>query len=186
MALDGEALRSGLILATCLRFPHLIDTFEDRLERLEPRDPDHAALATALLRASARDSEALGAEISRTGLGSALERLRAMSHLAITPFLAGDGDAARAEDCLTEEFAKISAARAIEQELREAPRDLAEAGEDGDDGLAFRLNEAVRGRHEALYPRGDVAAEQFGASSAARDAFRQLLSTAGQGKKTTN
>ncbi|MBF9045281.1 DNA primase [Rhodobacterales bacterium HKCCE4037] len=183
-ALNGETLRSGLIVACCIRFPHLIDDFEDQLDRLNPRDPDHAALATFLLRTTTRDPAALLDEINASPQAPALERLLALSHLAITPFLIGDGDPSRAAECLAEEFAKQAAARAIEDEMAEATQDLGEITNDEDATLAYRLNEAVRGKHAALRPRGEDDAEQFGETADARAEFHRLLSTAGQGKKT--
>jgi DNA primase len=185
-ALDGETLRTGLILASCIRFPDLIDAFEDQLDRFEPRDRDHMALATFLLGTTTRDPATLLDEINASPLAPTLERLLSLSHLGITPFLIGDGDAARAAECLTEEFAKQAAVRAIEEEMAEATQDLGEITETQDATLAYRLNEAVRGKHAALTPKGEDDAEQFGETSEARAEFHRLLSTAGQGKKTRN
>ncbi len=185
VSLNGDVLKTGLILATLLRFPDLIDAFEDQLERLAPRDPDHAALIAHLLRTQIRDAAALTEEISASSLRPALESLLGLSHLAITPFLIGDGDAVRAADCLAEEFTKLNAARAIEDEMVEATQDLGAVTDAEDHTLAFRLNEAVRGKHAALHPKGDDNEEQFGETAEARSAFHQLLSTAGQGKKTS-
>ncbi|MEJ6393946.1 DNA primase [Gymnodinialimonas sp. 2305UL16-5] len=182
-ALNGEALRISLILATCLRFPDLIDDFEDQLDRLNPSDPDHGQLAAHLLRSATRDPIALKDEISASSLAPALESLEATGHLRITPFLMGNGDPVRAAECLTEEFAKLTATRAIQDELAEATQDLGEVTDDEDRTLAFRLNEAVRGKHAALHPKGDDGSEQFGETAQARAAFHQLLSAAGQGKK---
>jgi DNA primase len=85
--LSGERLRLALILATLCRYPTLIDTFEERIERLEPADPDIAALALFLLGTSQRDRAALRDEIAKNGHLSTLETLEATGHLRITPFL---------------------------------------------------------------------------------------------------
>ena len=182
-ALSGESLRTGLIVATCIRFPDLIDAFEDQLDRLIPRDPDHSRLTAHLLRTQTRDAATLFDEISASSLAPALESLMGLSHLAITPFLIGDGDQTRAAECLAEEFTKFTAARAIEDELAEATQDLGQVTDGEDATLAFRLSEAVRGKHEAQSPKGEDNAEQFGDTSEARAEFHRLLSTAGQGKK---
>ncbi|MEX3014299.1 DNA primase [Gymnodinialimonas hymeniacidonis] len=183
-ALNGETLRTGLIVASCIRFPDLIDVFEDQLDRLNPRDTDHAELATFILRTNTRDPATLLDEINASPCAPALERLLSLSHLAITPFLIGDGDPSRTAECLAEEFAKQAAARAIEDEMAEATQDLGEITNDEDATLAYRLNEAVRGKHAALSPKGEDDAEQFGETADARAEFHRLLSTAGQGKKT--
>ncbi|WP_341864046.1 DNA primase [Gymnodinialimonas sp. 57CJ19] len=182
-ALSGESLRTGLIVATCIRFPELIDVFEDRLDRLTPRDPDHARLSAHLLRTQTRDAATLLDELNASPLAPALESLLGLSHLAITPFLIGDGDSFRAEECLAEEFAKLAATRAIEDEMLEASQDVASVPDEGDPALAYRMNEALRGKHAAQNPKGEDNAEQFGETNEARSAFHQLLSTAGQGKK---
>ncbi|ABD56366.1 DNA primase [Jannaschia sp. CCS1] len=182
-ALSGETLRTGLIVATCIRFPDLIDVFEPQLDRMNPRDPDHARLTAHLLRTQNREAATLLDEINASPLAPALESLLRLSHLAITPFLIGAGDRARAEDCLEEEFARLTAARAIEDEMVEASQDVEAAPDEGDPALAYRMKEALRGKHAAQSPKGEDNAEQFGETSEARSAFHQLLSTAGQGKK---
>jgi DNA primase len=182
-ALSGDTLRTGLIIATCIRFPDLIDEFEGALDRLSPRDPDHARLAAHLLRTNTRDAGTLLDEISASPLSPALESLLSLSHLAITPWLIGDGDRDRAAENLAEEFVKQAAAQAVEEERSESTADIHDVTEEGDGKLNYRLNEAVRTKHEALSPKGDDNAEQFGETSQARADFHRLLSTAGQGKK---
>jgi hypothetical protein len=121
-----------------------LTTFEERIERLEPTDPDIAALALFLLGTSQRDRAALRDEISRNGHLSTLERLEATGHLRITPFLseqADDIDAART--CLDDELSKQAAAQAWQSELNEATHDLAENAIEEDSTLAFRLRQAV-------------------------------------------
>lgn len=184
-ALNGDTLRSGLIVASCIRFPNLIDVFEDQLDRMRPRDPDHARLAAHLVRTPTRDAATLLDEINASPLAAALESLLSLSHLAITPFLIGNGDQMRAEECLAEEFTIFAATRAVEDEMAEAMQDVAAVPEEGDAALAYRMNEANRSKHAAQSPKGDDNAEQFGETSEARSAFHQLLSTAGQGKKKT-
>lgn len=182
-ALSGDTLRTGLIVASCIRFPDLIDEFEGQLDRMSPRDPDHARLAAYLLRTNTRDAGTLLDEINASPLGSALESLLSLSHLAITPWLIGAGDRDRAAENLAEEFTKQAAARAVEDEQSEGTADIHDVSDDGDGKLNYRLNEAVRSKHAALSPKGDDNAEQFGETSEARADFHRLLSTAGQGKK---
>jgi DNA primase len=183
--LSGENLRLALIIATLCRYPTLIDTFEERIERLEPTDPDIAALALFLLGTSQRDRAALRDEISRNGHLSTLETLEATGHLRITPFLseqADDIDAART--CLDDELSKQAAAQAWQSELNEATHDLAENAIEEDSTLAFRLRQAVNNRHAAMTPHGDRPNEQFGDTPQARAAFHELLNKAGQAKKS--
>ncbi|AHM04155.1 DNA primase [Roseibacterium elongatum DSM 19469] len=181
--LDGEALRVALILTTLVRFPDLIDQYEDRLERLAPRDAEQARLANHLLATESRTPDALRSEIMAAGLGPTLESLEATGHLRVTPFLIGAGDVEQAAICLGEEFAKHAAAHAIEEEMAEALEDLGQTTDGEDATLSFRLNQAVRSKHAALSPRDDGPAEQFGDTQEARAAFHELLNSAGRAKK---
>jgi DNA primase len=181
--LRGDTLRCALILATLCRYPQLLDVFDDQLERLEPQDEAVGRLAWFLLCTPERDAERLRETLSDTGHLQTLESLEATGHLRITPFLTGRYDPEAARVCLQEEFAKHAAARALEAELNEAAHDLAEAAVEDDSRLAFRLRQAVRGRHAALSPREDGPLEQFGDTPEARAAFHELLNSAGQAKK---
>jgi DNA primase len=181
--LEGERLRCALILATFCRYPALIDAFEDRLDRLDPRDEAVAHLVWFLVGTPERDRDRLREALSRAGHLETLESLEATGHLRITPFLTSRDDPDAARTCLEEEFAKHAAARALEDELSEAAHDLAEAAIEEDSTLAFRLRQAVRGKHAALSPRDDGPLEQFGDTPEARAAFHELLNSAGHAKK---
>lgn len=149
--LDADDLRVTLILATLCRYPALIARFENDLDRLSPRAPDHAALADLLLATRATDAEAIAADCVAAGLGSALERLQSMPHLRITPILSAAPAPDKAAACLAEEFAKYHATRALEAEMTEALEDL-ETTTEGDNRLVRRLNHAVQTRHRAGRP----------------------------------
>jgi DNA primase len=158
-ALAAEDLRIMLILATLCRYPTLIERFESDLDRLTPRHPDHAALVDLLLSTRADDEDEVAAECAAAGLSSALEGLRTTAHLRITPILIGPHDPDKAADCLSEEFAKYHAERALKAEMSEALEDLARAP-DGDARLGRRLNHAVQRR---LTASRSTSAEALGA-----------------------
>jgi DNA primase len=182
--LEGERLRVALVLATICRYPALIDEFEERLERFDPRDEEAARLAWFLVATPEREQARLREAISAAGHIRTLESLEATGHLRITPFLfPGRDDVDAARQCLEEEFAKHAAARALEAELKEAAHDLAEAAMEEDGRLAFRLKQAVNGKHAALSRREGGKTEQFGDTPEARAAFHELLNSAGQAKK---
>jgi DNA primase len=150
-SLGAEDLRVTLILATLCRYPALIAQFEGDLARLALRDPDHGALVDLLLATGASDAAGVASECSAAGLGPALDRLQAMPHLRITPILSGPPSPDKAAICLTEEFQKYHAARALAAEMTEALEDLENAPE-GDKRLLRRLNHAVQTRHRAGRP----------------------------------
>jgi DNA primase len=146
--LGADDLRITLILATLCRYPALIATFEDDLERLDPAQPAYGALVDLLIATRASDAEALAAECGQAGLSETHESLRSMPHLRITPILIGPPDPEKARACLTEEFAKYHASRALAAEMTEALEDLENMAE-GDSRLVRRLNHAVQTRHRA-------------------------------------
>lgn len=158
-ALSADDLRVMLIVATLCRYPSLVERFESDLDRLAPRHADHAALVDLLLTTDAPDEDAMTAACVAAGLAPALESLRSMAHLRINPVLVGPPDDAKAQICLSEEFAKYHAERALRAEMAEALEDL-ERVTDGDTRLGRRLNHAVLRRQTAGRAAGS---EQQGA-----------------------
>ena len=183
-ALSAEDLRVMLILATLCRYPALAPRFETDLDRLAPRHADHAALVDLILTAEAPDDAAMTAACTAAGLGPALESLRSMAHLRINPILAGPPDAARAEACLTEEFAKYHAERALKAEMTEALEDLDHISE-GDTRLGRRLNHAVQRRLTAGRSAGsDMQGAVSEDTDALSDRLRALIEARVWEKKT--
>ncbi|WP_416914463.1 MAG: DNA primase [Roseicyclus sp.] len=183
-ALSAEDLRVMLILATLCRYPALAPRFETDLDRLAPRHADHAALVDLILTAEAADDAAMTAACTAAGLGPALESLRSMAHLRINPILAGPPDAARAEACLTEEFAKYHAERALKAEMTEALEDLDHISE-GDTRLGRRLNHAVQRRLTAGRSAGsDMQGAVSEDTDALSDRLRALIEARVWEKKT--
>ncbi|MBF9047744.1 DNA primase [Rhodobacterales bacterium LSUCC0031] len=147
-ALGADDLRVTLILATLCRYPALIAAFEDDLARLAPSSPAYGALIDLLLSTRATDADGIAAECAQTGLGDIHANLNTMPHLRITPILSGPAEPEKARLCLTEEFAKYHASRALAAEMAEALEDLEKLPE-GDSRLVRRLNHAVQTRHRA-------------------------------------
>jgi DNA primase len=170
-ALSAEDLRVMLILAALCRYPALAPRFESDLDRLAPRHADHAALLDLILKAEAADDTAMTEACTAAGLGPALESLRSMAHLRINPILAGPPDPARAATCLTEEFAKYHADRALKAEMTEALEDLEHIPE-GDTRLGRRLNHAV---HRRLTAGRAAGSDMQGAVSEDTDALSDRL-----------
>ena len=165
-ALSAEDLRIMLILATLCRYPALIERFEGDLDQLIPRHPDHAALIDLLLATRAQDEAGIAADCAGHGLTPALESLQATAHLRITPILIGPPNPDKAEACLSEEFAKYHAERAMKAEMTEALEDLARSP-DGDGRLGRRLKHAVQRRLTAARPAATEAAGAVGEDTAA-------------------
>ncbi|MEC7763954.1 MAG: DNA primase [Pseudomonadota bacterium] len=147
-----EVLREAVILATLITHPHMIDGFESAVERIDMATEEHAALQRAILSFTGDTSEELCAKIDADVGTRALEKLFALNHVQIAPPIRRKDDPELAALCLAEELAKLDAARGARHELDDA---VAEIGALSDEGLTFRLSEAVRLLDEARRGQGD-------------------------------
>lgn len=147
-----EVLREAVILASLITHPHMIETFESAIERIDMATDEHAALQRAILSFTGDTSEELCAKIETEVGTRALEKLFALNHVQIAPPIRRKDDPELAALCLAEELAKLDAARGARHELDDA---VAEIGALSDEGLTFRLSEAVRLLDEARRGQGD-------------------------------
>ncbi len=141
-----ELLREALILATLILHPELISQFETALGRLDLTSDDHNLLrARIFAHAPAPDLQArIAAE-----LPGALDALMARPHLRITPVIRQPGDMEQATLCIAEALAKLDAARGARREIEDAMEDVTGLV---DEGLTWRLHQAVQARHRADRP----------------------------------
>ena len=141
-----ELLREALILATLILHPGLIPQFDTALARLDLTGDDHNRLrALILAHASAPDLQVrIVAEMP-----AALDALMARPHLRITPVIRQPGDTEQATLCIAEALAKLDAARGARREIEDAMEDVTGLV---DEGLTWRLNQAVTARHRADRP----------------------------------
>lgn len=173
-AVTADDLRIGLIIATLCRYPALVETFEGAMDRLAPSNPDHVALTDHLLATGARDEASLLIELEEKGLSAPLESLRSMGHLRISPILNAPPDADKAMQCLTEEFAKLQARRALNDQIHEALEDLHDSAED-DPWLSRRMNHAVQARLKADRPQGEDTGDASEDTAALSEGLRALI-----------
>ena len=180
-----EHLHEAIILATLITHPSLLTGSLDALERLDCTSDDHRRLQSAVLaHAGETDAAALKAAISGMIGPAALENLFALRHVQICPSIANPQDAEKAEMCLAEEVAKLSAMRGVAQEIEDALLDM-----DGlaDEGLTWRLGQAAEARSRAGKSENDDKGEfDIGPNGARisrdeRGAFANLLEQIGYG-----
>jgi len=145
---DEEHLREAVILATLVATPAVLAEFEPQIEVMDCRDAGHAALRDLILRQP--PGADLGAAIVGAMGASTLEKLMGERHVAITPALRRPGDIEVARLCLAEELAKLTARRGHAREIADAMEDM---GGLADEGVTWRLDQAVRAVDRAL--RGD-------------------------------
>lgn len=154
----GDDLIEAMVLALCARHPHLIDAIQTRLERVEPADPDRAALAHDLLAGT------------RSGAGRrALAAILDHPHVRVTPAITHPQDAANAEAMLNDALTRLEARRAARDELARAEAEI--NGDLVDEGLTWRMSQSARARQQADHPTlsgGDDLGED-------RDALAQAL-----------
>jgi DNA primase len=142
-----EHLREAVILATFFRQPAFIDEFTSVLEEMEFVHPAHAQMAHALLASPAgADENALRDHLNASIGPDALETLLQPRHVQLAPSVRNPNDLDLARTCLTEELAKLSAARSMRREIADAMEEI--TGET-DEGLTWRLGQAVEARLKA-------------------------------------
>lgn len=142
----AEHLREAVILAAVLGCPEIAQDFESGLEGMPCRDRDHAVMRDLILRHGHQGAEALREKISDALGPDALENLTAQRHVAITPCIRNPGNTEMATMTVAEELAKLEAARGLSAEIAEAEEDMAGTA---DEGLTWRLSEAVRSADQA-------------------------------------
>ncbi|QFT59261.1 DNA primase [Sulfitobacter sp. THAF37] len=141
-----DHLREAVILAAVIGCPQIAAEFESGLEGMLCRDRDNKVMRDLILR-HAQDGDAVLREKISTALGpDALENLISQRHVAITPCIRNPGDIEMATMTVAEELAKLAAARGLSEEIAEAEEDMAGAA---DEGLTWRLSEAVRSADQA-------------------------------------
>ena len=171
-------MREAVILATAVKTPAIVVQFEQQLEAMECRDPDHAMLRDMVLRyaidfpndLSDRIYEALGPE--------PLENLFALRHVAISPCVRRPGDLELAEMILAEELAKLTALRGLTAEIAEAKEEIAELD---DEAVTWRVAQAAEERNRATRSENedkaifDVADNGARINRDERDSFAAIL-----------
>ncbi len=150
-----DTLREAVILATLIVHPGLIHRFESTLERLDLTGTDHNRLRDCLLTHASETPIDLRNSLQQAAHG-ALETLFARTHVQIAPPVRNTDDTELAMLCLAEELAKLDAHRGARKEIEDAVEDLSGLA---DEGLTWRLSQAVLARHRADNPPREDATD---------------------------
>jgi DNA primase len=178
-------LREAVILAALMSCPEMVEEFEPQIERMDCRDPEHDALRAAILRHAHAGAETLRARITAEIGDGPLEKLMRLPHVAISPPVRHPNDAERATLTLREEFAKLSAVKGAEAELREAVEDIEGLA---DETVTWRLRQAAEARNRAIRSQHEDRTEYDTGENGARlkreerAEFAALLDRLGMGK----
>ncbi len=174
-AADESQMREAVILATIIATPAALPAFLAPLETMDCTDPDHARLRDEILRCA--EGADLTAHLQDCIGADRIARLLDQRDVALTSGLRKPGDVDFAHRCLAESFAKLTAARALPREVREAVEDVDAA----DEGLTWRLGEAVRAVDQSSRINGEANAEiviaenGFGMDKSERATFDAIL-----------
>ncbi len=149
-------LREAVILATLVCCPEAVESFESRIERLECRDPDHAALRAVILRHAADGPDVLRERIHAEIGRDRLEKLLSLPHIRLIPPVRHPGDLGLAAQTLGEEFGKVLTQLGVQAEVSEASADITRWD---DEAITWRLGQAAQARNQALCSQDDDDAE---------------------------
>lgn len=141
-----DHLREAVVLAVLATHPQLIASFESRLEAVRFADPVHERLARLML--GLAHEPAVGDRLVRAA-GGDLENLFAQPHVRTVLVTSVRDDAEYAGHCLAADLAKLTARRALEQEIAEAREDIEGLA---DEGVTWRLAQAAKAFEQALKP----------------------------------
>ncbi|MTH77501.1 DNA primase [Paracoccus aestuariivivens] len=134
----AEMMIEAMILAICATHPELIEPVEPRLERLEPADPERAALVHDLLAGSQ----------SQAGQ-RALESIMAEPHVRTAPAILRPSPDDSAGGILANALDRIEARRAARDEIARAEAEIEGLA---DEGLTWRVAQSARARQQADHP----------------------------------
>ncbi|MEO0938941.1 MAG: DNA primase [Pseudomonadota bacterium] len=177
---DPEHLREAVILAALVTTPEIAAEVEPALDRMRCAAPLHADLRALLLRHYPAGPEALRKKIVSALGPDALDNLMAARHVAIVPCIRNPGNPDLVRQTVTEELAKLEAARGLDAEIADAAEDMQSAP---DEGVTYRLKSAAEAAAEATRSKQEDDAEiELGANGAPmrrdeRAAFDSLLET---------
>jgi len=184
-----EVLREAVIIATLVKHPSLLESFESAFERVEMSGPDHRALQSLIQRYAYLGDVALREKIDDQLGWHVLEKLFDLSHVQIAPSIRRPGDGELAAMCLAEELAKLEATRGAVREIAEAEHDMEALA---DEGVTWRLTQAAEARNKALRSQNeDKATFEIGDNGAlmdkdereAFDALRDQINFSKSGRK---
>ena len=146
---DGAQMqmRVGVILASLTATPEICEEFESAIEALDCPNPDTARLRDLILRHADAGADTLCAQISADMGEGALEKLRALPHVALAPPVRNPGDADIARQTIAEELAKIDAERGLTAEISEAAEDIVGVA---DEAVTWRLGQAAEAHNRAV------------------------------------
>ncbi|MCB2134706.1 MAG: DNA primase [Rhodobacteraceae bacterium] len=167
-----EYMRETAIIAVCLTRPDAIAAFEAGLERLEMIEPGHWKILQVILANYASDDNgSLYLRVCDSVGREAIEKIMDSAHIRVLPPIKNPEDYDLCHDTLAEQMAKLESDRGHRREVEEAEADM-----DGlvDEGLTWRLLNAVEARNRANRPKLDDSSD-MGEDRAALSAQLQGL-----------
>jgi DNA primase len=174
-----DYLREAMILAIAITHPACALRFESQLETVEMRDPGHSRLRHALLPAMHGEMSEVRVTLEAS-CGADLEKLFRLAHVQSAPPVRNAENSDFAAMCLAEELAKLEARRGVVAEIEDAVEDLTGMV---DEGLTWRLSQAVEARHRAARSKLDDDSDMGEDRAALSAELQRLIDTAAWEKK---
>jgi DNA primase len=115
-----DDLREAVILAVLINHPEALAEVEDRLESLDMRHPDHAALRGAILDWRQHPGAELRAHVLGKCGAARVDKLFSRPHVALVAAVRHPAQADHAVACLEESFTKLAHSRGMAEEIGEA------------------------------------------------------------------
>ncbi len=162
-----EHLREAVILAAIVGTPEVAEEFERGLEAMVCRNSEHADIRNLILRNIGVSADVLHEKISDVLGPFALENLVSAGHVAIVPCIRTPGDVEMVRLTVSEEFAKLDAARGLDAEIADAAEDLTIGA---DEDVTYRLSQAAKAVQESVRSTEENKVEfDLGANGAKMD-----------------
>ncbi len=180
-----ETLRERVVLASLIANPEVTSFFEYALEGFDFVDPEHQALASALLKHwRSSDAAHLPAELDALGLSRARASVTGDRMIRVLPGCRAGAEPDLVKMTVAGELAWIAADRAVRREVEESEEDIFGPATEA---LTWRLSQAAAARSRA--DRGpaedrtewEVAANGLRLSRDERGAFESVLRSSGIG-----
>ncbi|MXU65246.1 DNA primase [Oceanomicrobium pacificus] len=174
---DQEArIRESAILMACLNHPALAEKHEAALETLPFACPDLAVFRDALLSELAdtpdRPQQDLEPSLAARLGYDPREKLMAVGHVRISRHLRPDATRDFVESTLLEDIAKHQATLGAHAEIRDAEAEMAGVT---DEGVTWRLQQAVAARDQANRQASEVDAGDDQTDAAMKKALQDMI-----------
>ncbi len=143
---SAETVCEVMILAMCLRKPHLFDEFESRLMLLEGLNEDHGVVLNAIIASQTARDEDFIVHVAEIAGPARVESVLSHPHVKASVALRPGADPELGPAVLQEQLDKLSSMRGHMEELDEALNDIYDTSSEA---VTWRLAQSAQARNAA-------------------------------------